>query len=305
MRVVVALGGNALQSPRDCADQTDEHVRAAVRGIAEVALEHDVVVTHGNGPQVGVLASQETTVGSPLPQGLDALGAETEGMLGYLLQLELLNHVASRPVATLLTLVEVDAADAAFATPSKPIGMVLDDAARANALERCWDLVPTSGGWRRVVPSPAPVRLLSPEPLLTLVDAGAIVVCGGGGGIPVARSRQGLVGVEAVVDKDATSALVAEEVHADLLVFATDTDAVYDGWRTPQEVPLRFESPASLRSRSFASGSMQPKVDAACRFVTRTGRRSVIGALTAIPELVIGSAGTIVTARCAHEPAGR
>jgi carbamate kinase len=298
MRIVVALGGNALTSPQRGPDDTREHVRDAVRGIAEVAAEHDVVVTHGNGPQVGVLSSESST--TSLPHGLDVLGAETEGLLGYLLQLELMNQLRDRDIATLLTLVEVDPADHAFISPSKPIGMVLGDDARADAAARGWRFVAATGGWRRVVPSPAPTRLVAPEPLQTLVGSGTVVICGGGGGIPVVHTPRGLVGVEAVIDKDATSALVAEAIGADVLVLATGTDAVYEGWGTDHAAALHHESPTSLARRSFAAGSMQPKVAAACAFVARTSGRAVIGALDAIPDLVAGTAGTVITGRIAR-----
>jgi carbamate kinase len=171
---------------------------------------------------------------------------------------------------------------------------VLPADAREHAEARGWELVPSGEGWRRVVPSPSPLRLVAPSPICALVDSGALVICGGGGGIPVARSDDGLVGVEAVVDKDLTSALVAEALGADLLVLATGVDAVYDGWGTDTPVALRRESPVSLASRQFAEGSMAPKVAAACGFVSRTGRRAVIGALDAIPDLVRGTAGTRV-----------
>lgn len=293
MRVVVALGGNALMPPQRDGDP-HEHLREATHGIAEVARDHEVVVTHGNGPQVGVLASQDD-VDAALPHGLDVLGAETEGWLGYQLQVELMSRLPARDVATLLTLVEVDPGDASFRAPSKPIGMVLDDEARHRAASRGWHVTATDVGWRRVVASPAPTRLVAPAPLLTLVDAGSLVICGGGGGIPVVRTPDGFVGVEAVVDKDATSALVAEAIGADVLVIATGADAVYDAWGSARARALPHETVASLAGRSFAAGSMQPKVDAACAFVEHTGGRATIGALAAIPELVTGTAGTNVT----------
>jgi carbamate kinase len=297
MRVVVALGGNALLPP-GAADASDDaqaaRVRAAVDGLVDVASEHDVVVTHGNGPQVGALASQLGVGPSPLPGALDVLGAETEGMLGYLLQLALTNRLPDRDVVTLLTLVEV-ASPGDARVPTKPIGVVQPGSARADAEARGWRLAPVGDGWRRVVPSPPPLRLIAPDPLRALVDDGAVVVCGGGGGIPVTRTRHGLAGVEAVVDKDLTSALVAEAVGADLLVIATDVDAVYDGWGSDAPVALVQETPSSLRRRQFAEGSMAPKVAAAANFVTRSGGRAAIGALGAIPDLVRGTAGTQVT----------
>jgi carbamate kinase len=215
-------------------------------------------------------------------------------MLGYLLQLALTNRLPQRDVITLLTLVEVAAPDGA-PVPKKPIGVVLPSSSRTEAEARGWQLVAVGDGWRRVVPSPPPLRLVAPDPLRTLVDGGAVVVCGGGGGIPVARTPQGLAGVEAVVDKDLTSALVAEAVDADVLVIATDVDAVYDGWGTDTPVALEHETPASLQRRTYAEGSMAPKVMAASAFVTRTGGRAAIGALRAIPDLARGAAGTQVT----------
>jgi carbamate kinase len=305
VRVVVAVGGNALMSATGSDDDPNAHLRDAVRGVVEVAARHDVVVTHGNGPQVGVLAAEHPG-GAALPHGLDVLGAETEGLLGYLLALELVNRLPHRDVATLLTLVEVDPDDDAFGAPSKPIGVVLPSDARAEAEARGWRVVPVGNGWRRVVASPRPLRIVSSAPLLTLVEAGTIVICGGGGGIPLVHTRDGLVGVEAIVDKDATSALVAEAIGADVLVIATAADAVYDGWGTPGATALRHESPGSLARRTFAPGSMQPKVDAACAFVSRTGGRAVIGSLTEIPQLLAGSVGTVVTAApVAVAPPGR
>jgi carbamate kinase len=295
MRVVVALGGNALLSSRAGTGTTQQaRITRAVDGLVAVAHSHELVVTHGNGPQIGVLALQSATVPALLPAELDVLGAESEGLLGYLLQLELTNRLPDRDVATLLTLVEVDPDDEAFAHPTKPVGMVLDSHDRSMARRRGWAVARSGSEYRRVVASPSPLRLVAPGPLRQLVDAGTVVICGGGGGIPVADRGHGLAGIDAVVDKDATSALVARAVDADVLVLATDVDAVYRDWPTDDAVALRHLTPELAATEAFAAGSMGPKVDAATAFAVATGRRAVIGALDAIPELVRGLTGTIV-----------
>jgi carbamate kinase len=295
VRVVVALGGNALLPARRGASTVQhDRIRVAVDGLVEVAQAHELVVTHGNGPQIGVLSMQSTNTPGLLPGALDVLGAESEGLLGYLLELELVNRLPERDVATLLTLVEVDPSHRAFSQPSKPIGMALDAEEREAAGARGWTVVDTDGQWRRVVPSPPPAQLGAPAPIRQLVDAGTVVICGGGGGIPVANRDGELVGVEAVVDKALTSALVADAVDADLLVLATDVDAVYDGWGTDHPVAVPRLAPSTRAAQRYAAGSMGPKVEAACAFASTRSRRAIIGSLPAIPQLVQGCAGTII-----------
>lgn len=300
MRIVVALGGNALLRPGEPPEVEVQraNLRGAARSIAALARSHDVVLTHGNGPQVGWLALQAEALRAAHPDPLDVLGAETEASIGYLIEQELAPLLPEREIATLVTLVEVDARDPAFAAPTKPIGPRYDEArARALARERGWSVAPVAGGFRRVVPSPEPRRIREIGVIRRLVGARVVVVCAGGGGIPVVVTQAGaLRGVEAVIDKDRTAALLAEEIGADALLLLTDVDAVYDDWPQPCERPIRRATPAELRARSFAPGSMRPKIEAACRFAERTGRVAAIGALDAAARLLDGTAGTLVTA---------
>lgn len=298
MRIVVALGGNALLrrgEPMEAEIQR-RRVREAAGLLAELAREHALVITHGNGPQVGLLALQAEAYQGVTPYPLDVLGAESEGMIGYLIEQELRSCLPGRAVATLLTQVEVDAADPAFQAPTKPIGPVYaEEEAQRLAAERGWSMARDDGRFRRVVASPDPRRILELDTIRLLVDAGVIVVCAGGGGIPVAVTPAGAIrGVEAVVDKDLSAALLAAGVGADMLVMLTDVDAVWDGWRTPEARPLREVTPRALRARSFPAGSMGPKVLAACRFVEATGRVAAIGALEQAAAIARGEAGTIV-----------
>lgn len=302
-RVVMALGGNALLrrgEPADALTQRANVVRA-VQAVAAVARRHEVVVTHGNGPQVGLLALQAEAYRDVAPYPLDILGAESEGMIGYLLEQELMNALPGRPVATLLTQVSVDAADPAFAEPSKPIGPVYDRPAGARlAAERGWTVAPDGDGVRRVVPSPRPREILELAAIGLLLEAGVLVVCTGGGGIPVTLTAQGAVhGVEAVVDKDRAAALLAEDLGADALLLLTDVPRVVAGWGTPEAVELERATPTQLRGESFAAGSMGPKVEAACRFAERTGGLAAIGSLDDAEAILAGRAGT----RISLEPA--
>jgi len=301
MRIVVALGGNALlRRGEPMTPQAQRaNVRAAARALAPLAAGNELVISHGNGPQVGLLALQAAAYSTVDPFPLDVLGAQTEGMIGYLIEQELGNLLPfEQPFATLLTMVEVDPEDPAFARPTKPIGPIYPpDEAAALAAEHGWTFAPDSGGLRRVVPSPAPRRIFELRPIRWLLERGTIVICAGGGGIPTAYRPDGtLGGVEVVVDKDLASELLARELAADLLLLATDIDAVYDGWGTAEAAPIARTTPERLRALGFAAGSMGPKVEAACAFVERTGRRAAIGALAALPELAAGTAGTQVVA---------
>lgn len=303
MRIVVALGGNALM--RRDQPPTIENQRAnvaeACAHLAAVARTHQLVVSHGNGPQIGRLALEEAAQGSGA-YPLDVLGAETQGMLGYLIEQGLVNRLpAERRVATVLTMVEVDAADPAWAEPTKPIGPVVDaDVAADAARRRGWLFRPEGTRLRRVVPSPAPRRIVEEHQIRTLLDAGCIVVCGGGGGIPTVRDADGrLRGVEAVIDKDSVGALLARDLDADLLVLATDVDAVHLGHGRPDERPIAAAHPDAIVPEHLAElgeGSMRPKVLAACDFASSTGRPAVIGALHDIEGLVAGTAGTRISA---------
>ncbi|HEY0388642.1 MAG TPA: carbamate kinase [Gaiellales bacterium] len=291
---VIALGGNALLrrgEPVDMARQR-ANVETAAEQIAAAAPGHRLVVTHGNGPQVGLLAVQSESSSSPAP--LDVLGAETEGMIGYLIEQALGNRLRPSPVATLLTQVEVDPADPAFGHPSKPIGVVYgEDEARRLAAERGWAVAPDGDRFRRVVPSPRPLRIVELETIRLLLAAGVTVICGGGGGVPVVRAPDGeLRGVEAVIDKDLSAALLAERLGADVLAMLTDVDRVVRGWGTDDAMPIDWVTPEDLRTIEFAAGSMGPKVEAACRFVEATGGRAAIGSLAEAAAVVAGTAGT-------------
>ncbi len=299
MKVVIAVGGNALLRRKQIATAQNQldNVRVAARGLAAVARQHELIVVHGNGPQVGLLALQSEAYPDVPAYPLDMLGAETDGLIGYLLEQETCNALGARKtVATLLTRVEVDADDAAFDAPSKPIGP-LYDAERAAALrrERGWAMALDGESWRRVVPSPAARSLVDARPIGWLLERGAVVICGGGGGIPVVRNAQGeWRGIEAVIDKDDCAALIAERLDADALVVATDVEGVFAHWGTPEQRLWREITVAELERERFAAGSMRPKVDAACRFARRTGRTASIGPLDHLEALMAGEAGTRV-----------
>ena len=306
MKLVIALGGNALlrRGQPLSADNQLENIRGAAVQLARVALAHDLVLPHGNGPQVGLLALQSaayTAIDSAVEgYPLDVLGAQTEGMIGYLLEQELANLLpASRAVTTLLTRVEVDPNDPAFEHPSKPIGPVYtQDQARQVAAARHWKVAADGTGFRRVVPSPQPLRVLGLDAIRWLLEHGALVIAAGGGGIPVVRGLhgRGLQGVDAVIDKDLCSGLLARELQADCLVIATDVAAVYLDWGQPEQRALGRVTPEELARHSFPAGSMGPKVAAACAFVRATGKRAVIGSLDHIEDMLAGHAGTEVCA---------
>jgi len=306
MRIVVALGGNALlrRGEPPSAETQRRNLHTATAALAQLALEHTLVVTHGNGPQVGLLAMQSEAVPDIERLPLDILGAQTQGMIGYLIEDELRDELTGRrEVATLLTQVEVDANDPAFEHPSKPIGPVYDEpTAERLAEQRHWVVARDGDHWRRVVPSPLPRRILEIRSVRLLMEANVIVICAGGGGVPVvADPAGGWRGVEAVVDKDFSAALLAEQLDADALLLLTDVDAVYEDWGTNQAKPIRNATPAVLRGMSFAAGSMGPKVEAACRFVTAEhggsparGRVACIGALGDANRMLNGDFGTRV-----------
>jgi carbamate kinase len=296
MRVVAALGGNALLRPGEPleAETQRRNIASAAGAIAAIARSHAVVVTHGNGPQVGLLSLQAEGYARVRPYPLDVLGAETEGMIGYLIEQELRNRLPGREVATLVTQVVVDPHDPAFAEPTKPIGprYPIEEAERLAA-ERGWTLERRGEHGRRTVPSPEPVRIIELGAIRLLVEAGAVVVCVGGGGIPVAVTEPGtLRGVEGVIDKDLATALLARDLAADALLLLTDVEAVYDRWGAVDARPLGRVSVAALRSRTFEPGSMAPKVEAACRFVEATGHLAGIGRLDDAAAILEGRAGT-------------
>ena len=298
-RLVVALGGNALLRRGEplAADVQRQHAAEAMAAVAEVAEADDVVLTHGNGPQVGLLALQALAYTEVPPYPLDILGAETEGMIGYVLEQELQNRLPGRTAVTVLTQVVVDLGDPAFQSPTKPIGPVYtEEQARRVERDRGWSVAPDGNHFRRVVPSPQPLRIVEISAIRMLVEAGAVVVCAGGGGIPVVVDDAGaLRGVEAVIDKDLAAELLARSLEADFLLMLTDVEAVMRDWDTDGATPIRATTPSELRALSFANGSMGPKVEAACRFVEATGGTAGIGSLEDAVRIVAGEAGTTVT----------
>ncbi|HEY7738234.1 MAG TPA: carbamate kinase [Candidatus Limnocylindria bacterium] len=303
MRVVVALGGNALiqRGQPMTAEVQRANVKVAASGLARVAADHQLVISHGNGPQVGLLALEGAAYTEVEAYPFDILGAETQGMIGYLIEQELGNLLpADQPLATILTMVEVDPNDPGFANPTKFVGPIYSEAeAKAQAAEKGWVVKPDGDHWRRVVPSPRPQRIFEIRPMRWLLEHGTIVICAGGGGIPTmfapGQDRH-LVGVEAVIDKDLATSLLARDLSADLYIMATDVDGVYADWGTPDQRRLDHVTPDELDAMTFAAGSMGPKVSAAVEFAA-TGKRAVIGSLADIDGLVAGTAGTNIAVK--------
>jgi carbamate kinase len=277
-----------------------ENVRVACEHLAPIAEQHELIISHGNGPQIGLLALEEAAYGGESGSPLDVLGAETQGMIGYLIEQELGNRLPfEKPLASLLTMIEVDPDDPAFSSPSKPIGPQYDKAeADRLAAERGWTFKPDGDKLRRVVPSPVPQRIFEHRPIRWLLDQGCVVICAGGGGIPtIYRPGRQLTGIEAVIDKDRASALLANNIQADMLIMATDAQAVFVGFGTPQQRAIVAADPDALLAEyhaEFAAGSMLPKVQAACEFAGATGKPAVIGALADIDAMLAGTAGTRV-----------
>jgi carbamate kinase len=310
MRIVIALGGNALLRRGDpmTIEVQRRNVKIAAEAIAPLAAGHSIVVVHGNGPQVGLLSLQAESYAGAEPYPLDVLDAGTQGMIGYLIQQELRSLLPpEQQVATLLTMIVVDPGDPAFASPAKFVGPVYPkEAADKVAAEKGWTFREDGTAWRRVVPSPQPRRILEIQPIRWLLDRGAVVICAGGGGIPTMFPSSGtgdLLGVEAVIDKDFASELLAEDVDADLFVMATDVDGVYLDWGGPEQRRLGQVTPQELADHQFAAGSMGPKVGAAARFTAKTGNRAAIGSLADIAQIVAGKAGTNLIAPTAHDEA--
>lgn len=301
LTIVVALGGNALLRRSDpmTAGAQRANVRIAAQALAPLAEEYNLVVAHGNGPQVGLLALQAAAYTDVEPYPLDVLGAQTQGMIAYMVEQELGNLIPfEKHIATVLTMVEVDPHDPAFENPTKFVGPEYDKAtADLLAEQKGWTFKEDCGQWRRVVASPEPKRIFEIEPVRWLVEKGAVVICAGGGGIPTVYlpdGRRTLVGIEAVIDKDLASELLARELKADLFVMATDAGGVCLGWGTPQQQLLGWVTPEELAAYDFPAGSMGPKVEAAVRFVKATGNRAAIGRLEDIALIVSGDAGTNV-----------
>jgi carbamate kinase len=298
MRLVIALGGNALLKRGEAltAENQRRNMHAAAAALAKACAGAEVVIVHGNGPQVGLLALEAHAYPAAAQTPLDVLGAESQGMIGYVIAQELGNAMPGRPVAAMITQTVVDAADPAFAKATKPIGPVYAPSeAEALQAELAWTFAPDGSGMRRVVASPRPVEIVELSAIEGLVSAGTVVVCAGGGGIPVRRGRDGsLLGVEAVIDKDMTAALLAQALGADRFLILTDVDAVYLDWATPKRRPIRKVAANILREIPFEAGSMGPKVAAACEFAERTGRPSIIGSMSALQDVLAGRAGTVV-----------
>ena len=300
MRIVVALGGNALLRRGEplTADNQRANIRIAAEQIAKIHPGNELVIAHGNGPQVGLLSLQAQSYKPDEAYPLDVLGAETEGMIGYIIEQELGNLLDFEvPFATLLTQVEVDANDPAFKKPSKPIGPVYEKAeAEKLAAEKGWAIAPDGDKFRRVVASPRPKRIFEIRPIKWLLDKGSIVICAGGGGIPTMYDEnRNLKGIEAVIDKDLCSSLLAEQLEADLLVIATDVNAAFIDYGKPTQKAISEAHPDELERLGFAAGSMGPKVQAACEFARHTGKVAVIGSLADIEAIVQGTAGTRVS----------
>ncbi len=301
MKVLVALGGNALlrRGQALSAENQLDNIKRAAAQLARVALDHQLVLTHGNGPQVGLLALQSAAYTKVDAYPLDVLGAESEGMIGYLLEQELANLLpSSQTVTTLLSRVEVDHKDPAFKNPTKPIGPIytLVESQQITATKH-WTMAPDGDAFRRVVASPKPLRVIGLDSIRCLLQHGVLVIAAGGGGIPVAKSADdghSMQGVEAVIDKDLCSGLLARELDVDCLIIATDVDAVYLDWGQPSQKAIGIVTPQTLAKHVFPTGSMGPKVEAAIGFALTTGKKAVIGSLDNIEDMLAGRAGTQV-----------
>jgi carbamate kinase len=301
MRIVVALGGNALLKRGEpmTHDVQRANIRVAAQALAPVAKQHQLVLAHGNGPQVGLLALQASAYKDVEAYPLDVLGAQTEGMIGYMIEQELGNLLPFEvPFATILTMVEVDPNDPAFQNPTKFVGPIYEkEEADKLKAEKNWVFKLDGAKWRRVVPSPLPKRIFELRPVKWLLEKGTVVICAGGGGIPTmyeAGKQRSLAGIEAVIDKDLASELLARELEADLFVIATDVDGVYLDWGKPEQRILGRVTIEELQTHPFPAGSMGPKVAAAIQFVEKTGKRAAIGSLKDIEQIVAGTAGTNV-----------
>lgn len=298
MRVVIALGGNAILKRGEAmsADNQRANVKRAALAINKVInAGHEVVITHGNGPQVGLLALQGLAYDASSASPIDVLTAETEGMIGYMIEQELANVVSpGQEVAALLTQIEVNAEDPAFKNPSKPIGLLYDKKKSAGLTKKYgWSMMPDGSHFRRSVPSPAPKRILELSIIQLLIQHGITVICVGGGGIPVVKKANGsYIGVEAVIDKDFASGLLAEQINADALLLLTDVDGVYLGWGTEQQKQFHKITSCEIKTHTFASGSMAPKVQASLDFLGHGGKLAGIGRMEEAIQILNGQAGT-------------
>jgi carbamate kinase len=300
MRIVVALGGNALLKRGEplTAQNQRENVKVAARSLAPLARDNTLIITHGNGPQVGMLALEAAAVTGVEPYTLDVLSAESEGMIGYMIEQELGNVLPEDvPFATILTQVEVDPSDPAFQKPSKPIGPQYErEEAERLAREHGWTVGPDNGKYRRLVASPRPLRIFELRVVEWLVERGVVVICTGGGGIPTMLTADGvLIGVEAVIDKDFAGALLARSLKAEVFLMLTDAEAVWQDWSTEEARAIKRASPDGLQGLPFAAGSMGPKVEAACDYARATGGRAGIGSLEDAVAIIQGRAGTLIS----------
>ena len=300
MRIVIALGGNALLRRGEdmTAENQRKNIQIAVKSLAPIVENNELVISHGNGPQVGLLSLQSAAYKEVDEYPLDVLGAQTEGMIGYMIEQELGNLLPIEiPIASILTMVEVDPEDPAFSNPTKPIGPIYTkEEAEELQKVRGWEIKMDGKDWRRVVASPEPHRIFELRPIHWLLEKGTVVICAGGGGIPTIYNKDGkLEGVEVVIDKDRASSLLAFELAADVLIMATDTEGVFRDWGTKNQKIITKTTPEQIKKYDFDKGSMGPKVEAACSFVERSGQRAVIGSLKDIKEMVDGIAGTQFT----------
>lgn len=303
MKIVITLGGNALLRRGEAlsAENQRRNIETAVGALAKLASKHDLVLSHGNGPQVGLLAMQNEAYAkenSAVPTyPFDILGAQSQAMVGYMFAQALSRALKSiapdRQIASIITQSEVDPEDPAFSNPTKFIGaMMTEEEARQAEQERGWIVKQDGSGYRRVIASPMPIRIVEFPVIKHLVETGTLVISCGGGGVPVVRDKDGLHGVEAVIDKDFAGGILATELHADMLIIATDVDGVYENWGTPQSRLIRRITPKELMQMGFSKGSMGPKIEAVCQFVKATGRPAAIGSLDHIEEVVAGESGT-------------
>ncbi|WP_216082104.1 carbamate kinase [Citrobacter sp. MGH 55] len=295
--LVVALGGNALLKRGEPleADIQRKNIVLAAKTIAQLTQQWRVVLVHGNGPQVGLLALQNSAYDRVTPYPLDILGAESQGMIGYMLQQALKNQLPQREISVLLTQVEVAPDDPAFHNPTKYIGPVYDPA-QADALqaEKGWVFKADGKAFRRVVPSPQPKRIVESDAIQALLARDHLVICNGGGGVPVVEKADGYHGLEAVIDKDLSAALLASQIHADALLILTDADAVYLDWGKPTQRPLAQVTPERLSEMQFDAGSMGPKVSACADFVSCCHGIAGIGSLADGPAILAGDKGTLI-----------
>jgi carbamate kinase len=298
MRILIALGGNALLRRGEALTAKNQitNIKSAAAQIAEIAQGNELIITHGNGPQVGLLALQNSAYEAVEPYPLDILDAESQGMIGYLLEQEINNFLKDdRNIVTLLTRVQVSSKDPAFMRPTKPIGPLYSKAeADYLSQNKKWAFCIEADKYRRVVPSPLPEKILITDSILHLISCNSIIIAAGGGGIPVILKNNKYEGVEGVIDKDLTSSLLAEQVAADLFIIATDVDAIYLDWQKPTQYPIQTISPEGLKKIHFAEGSMAPKVKAACRFVEITKKPAIVGSLDHIQDLLNAKSGTLI-----------